>query len=162
MYSIRITMSPGLERLFSQYPQLYMKATKTATDRGLDLLRLTSRNKAYANNKTGIGTMRKEIIADYPKKSLFAGTDSSYAYARIQDIGGTITGKTKMMKFGNKYGTYFKESNKLRWKSKDGKWHMADKVTIKPKHYFFKNAVEQQDKVLNEFVKSFKDIFARV
>ena len=35
-------------------------------------------------------------------------------------------------------------------------------VKIKPKHYFFRNAVEQQDKVLNEFVKSFKEIFARV
>jgi phage gpG-like protein len=105
---------------------MYEAAKKQATGRSLDLLQRSSFVKAPYKT----GTLRREIKQMYDDKKLVAGTDSSYHYALIQDVGGQA-GRNRS-------------------------------ATIKPKHYFFKNAVEQQDKVLNEFVKSFKDIFARV
>lgn len=126
MFSIRVTTSASMDRFFAQYPQLFESAKKQATGRALDLLQRSSFQKAPYKT----GNLRREIKQNYNDKKLVAGTDRSFAYALIQDLGG-----------------------------KAGRNHS---VTIRPKHYFFQNAVEQQNNVLNEFVKSFQDIFAKV
>jgi phage gpG-like protein len=126
MFSIRVTTSASMDRFFSQYPDLFEKAKTQATNRALDILQKTSFQKAPYKT----GNLRREIKQMYDGKKLVAGTDRSFAYALIQDVGG-----------------------------KAGRNHS---VTIRPKHYFFQNAVEQQNNVLNEFVKSFQEIFAKV
>lgn len=143
MYNIKVSMSPALEKFLTHYPQLYDDAKKNGINKSLDLLQSTSSRKAPYKT----GTLRREIKQMYNDKKLVAGTDGSQKYAYIQDMGGVIKPKTK------KY---------LRFQTSDGSWHTVSQVTIKPKHYFFRNAEEQKDKVLNEFVKAFQDMFNRL
>jgi len=143
MYTLRVTMSPSLEKFLRDYPTLFEDVKKSATNKSLDLLQRTSFEKAPYRT----GTLRREIKQRYTERSLVAGTDMSRAYAEIQDVGGTIRPRN---------------AKALRFMTRDGSWHTVKSVTIKPKHYFYRNAVEQQGKVLNIFVDKFRELFAKV
>jgi len=143
MYNIKVTMSPALVNFLEHYPQLYSDAKKNGINKSLDLLQSTSFKKAPYKT----GTLRREIKQMYNENKLVAGTDSSQKYAYIQDMGGIIKPVNK------KY---------LRFQTADGSWHTVSQVTIKPKHYFFRNAEEQKDKVLNEFTKAFQTMLDRL
>ena len=142
-YSVKIEMSQSLKNFLAKYPQLYEDAKKKATNKSLDLLQNTSFTKAPYR----FGTLRREIKQRYAEKRLVAGTDQSKAYAEIQDRGGTIKAKA---------------GGWLRFMTRDGSWHTVKQVTIPGKHYFFDNAIQQQGKVLNYFVDSFKELLGRV
>jgi phage gpG-like protein len=126
MYTLRVTMSAGLEKFLRDYPTLFEDVKKSATNKSLDLLQRTSFEKAPYKT----GTLRRELKQRYTERSLVAGTDLSRAYAEIQDVGGMA-----------------------------GRGH---KSRIPAKHYFYRNAVEQQGKVLNIFADKFRELFAKV
>ena len=144
MYNVRVEVSPALTRWLNNYPQLYEDAKKKAINKSLDLLQETSFKKAPYR----FGTLRREIKQRYNESKIVAGTDQSAAYALIQDIGGTIRPKD--------------HKGWLRFKTKDGSWHTVKQVKIPGKHYFFENAAQQQGKVLNYFVASFKELIAKL
>ncbi len=143
MYSIHVEMSNSLKNFLTHYPKLFEEAKTTGINKTLDLLQDTSLKKAPYKT----GTLRREIKQIYNERKLVAGTDSSFKYAYIQDEGGTIKAVN---------GPY------LKFMTSDGSWHSVKQVTIKPKHYFFRNLEDQRSRVLNEFTKSFQDMMAKV
>lgn len=139
MYSIKIKTSPGLEKLFARYPQLYEQAREKGTNKSLDLLQKTAHEKApYLT-----GTLRREIKQLYSQRMLVAGTHQSRPYAYVQETGMTIKARNRPY---------------IVFQTKDGSWHSVKQVTIKPKKYFFGAMKEKSKEVLDIFAKEFRRV----
>ena len=92
MFSIKVKSSPGLDRFFTRYPQLYEKAREKATNKSLDILQ----TRAFRKAPYKTGTLRREIKQIYNKRMLVAGTHHSRPYAYVQEFGnkaGTLKGR---------------------------------------------------------------------
>jgi len=136
MYTVEIKASPGFERFLKNHAAVLDTADQNALYRSLDLLQI----KSYYKAPYRFGVLRREIKQIYKEKKLVAGTGLSKKYAPIQEFGGWIYPKNKKV---------------LAWKDKDGTWHHAKKVYIKPKHYFLNTLQENQNEILKIYTEEY-------
>ena len=129
--------------------------TKFGTDSVIALKRRAGQmQKGF--RKTGmladsVGITPVEKTGDYYKLTIGTGLGTTKGnrlaekYASIQNWGGTIHVKKGFLRKGKHWSTWIK---KMVFQTKDGKWHMADKVTIPPS-YWFSGTMENREKFLH-------------